>query len=156
MIECLAHAVDAEVVMSARYRWILAHDEPPLIGYDQDLWVDTTPRRASTRIRRSSFSSSEPLRVANVALWDAILRGGSGPRRHACRTRAGELRPLLPHARGTRSVPPGTGRRALEAVSPEELSGRVGDGWYADLMQRSDAHPGSRMGVSRSLRLFRG
>ena len=25
---------------SARYRWILAHDEPPLTGYDQDLWVD--------------------------------------------------------------------------------------------------------------------
>ncbi len=47
-------------------------------------------------------------------------------------------------------------KRALEAVVPEELSGRVGDGWYADLMQRSDAHPGPRMGVSRSLRLFRG
>ena len=31
---------DAEIVMSARYRWVLAQDEPPLIGYDQDRWVD--------------------------------------------------------------------------------------------------------------------
>ena len=38
--ECMAHITDAEIVMSARYRWVLAHDEPPLIGYDQDLWVD--------------------------------------------------------------------------------------------------------------------
>ena len=40
VLECLGHATDAELVASSRYRWILAHDEPPLIGYDQDLWVD--------------------------------------------------------------------------------------------------------------------
>jgi hypothetical protein len=40
VLECLAHTTQAEVVYSARYRWIVAHDEPPLIGYDQDLWVD--------------------------------------------------------------------------------------------------------------------
>ena len=28
-------STDAEVVSAARYRWVLAHDEPPLIGYDQ-------------------------------------------------------------------------------------------------------------------------
>jgi len=32
--------VDAEIVLAARYRWVLAHDEPPLVGYDQDLWVE--------------------------------------------------------------------------------------------------------------------
>ena len=37
---CLSHVTDAELVMSARYRFVLAHDEPPLIGYDQDRWVD--------------------------------------------------------------------------------------------------------------------
>ena len=26
--------------MSARYRWVIAHDEPEIVGYDQDLWVD--------------------------------------------------------------------------------------------------------------------
>jgi hypothetical protein len=38
--EILGHLLDAEIVLAARYRWIVAHDEPPLIGYDQDLWVD--------------------------------------------------------------------------------------------------------------------
>ena len=40
VLECLGHALDAELVVSGRYRWIVAHDDPPLIGYDQDLWVD--------------------------------------------------------------------------------------------------------------------
>ena len=41
VLQCLAHIVDAEIVMSGRYRFVLAQDEPPLVGYDQDLWVDT-------------------------------------------------------------------------------------------------------------------
>ena len=68
VIECLAHAVDAEVVSAARYRWILAHDEPPLIGYDQDLWVD--------RLHAGRHDDPDDLlallgglRRANVALW---------------------------------------------------------------------------------------
>jgi hypothetical protein len=39
-IEILGHLLDAEIVLAGRYRWILAHDEPPLIAYDQDLWVE--------------------------------------------------------------------------------------------------------------------
>jgi hypothetical protein len=67
VLECLGHAADAEIVYAGRYRWILAHDEPPLIGYDQDLWV--------TRLRHSDDSPEEllavfePLRRANLALW---------------------------------------------------------------------------------------
>ena len=37
--ECLAHLADAELVVSGRYRWILAEDEPEIVGYDQALWV---------------------------------------------------------------------------------------------------------------------
>jgi len=68
VIECLGHAVDAEVVSTARYRWILAHDEPPLIGYDQDLWVDRlhAGRNDDPEVLLALF---EPLRAANVALW---------------------------------------------------------------------------------------
>jgi hypothetical protein len=68
VIECLGHAVDAEIVSAARYRWILAHDEPPLPGYDQDLWVD---RLHAGRHEDAAelFSLLEPLRRANVALW---------------------------------------------------------------------------------------
>jgi hypothetical protein len=67
-IECLAHAVDAEVVSTARYRWILAHDEPPLTGYDQDLWVERlhADRSADAEELLQLFS---PLRFANIALW---------------------------------------------------------------------------------------
>lgn len=64
---CLAHLADAEIVMSARYRWILAHDQPPLMGYDQDLWVDRIhlPDEPVENLLRVF----EPLRVANVDLW---------------------------------------------------------------------------------------
>ena len=68
VVECLGHAVDAEVVSAARYRWVLAHDEPPLIGYDQDLWVDTlhADRHDDPDELLRLF---EPLRAANLALW---------------------------------------------------------------------------------------
>ena len=68
VIECLGHALDAEIVSTARYRWILAHDEPPLIGYDQDLWVD---RLHADRHEDPGplLDLLEPLRTANIALW---------------------------------------------------------------------------------------
>ncbi len=40
VIECIGHLVDSELVTATRARWILAEDEPPIIGYDQDRWVD--------------------------------------------------------------------------------------------------------------------
>ncbi len=67
VLECLGHAADAEIVSSARYRWIVAHDEPPLVGYDQDLWVqrlhhgDDDPKEL--------LSMLESLRAANLAMW---------------------------------------------------------------------------------------
>jgi hypothetical protein len=68
VVECLGHAVDAEVVSAARYRWVLAHDEPPLIGYDQDLWVDAlhADRHDDPEELLGLF---EPLRAANLTLW---------------------------------------------------------------------------------------
>jgi hypothetical protein len=66
-LECIGHIVDGELVSSGRYRWILAHDEPPLVGYDQDLWV--------TRLHHNEddvaklLSLFEGLRRANLDLW---------------------------------------------------------------------------------------
>ena len=40
VLECIGHLTDSELVTAARVRWILAEDEPQIIGYDQDLWVD--------------------------------------------------------------------------------------------------------------------
>ena len=68
VLECLGHAVDAELVTSARYRWILAHDRPPLIGYDQDLWADTL-HAGRDEDPDELLALFEPLRIANVALW---------------------------------------------------------------------------------------
>ncbi len=64
---CVAHLLDAEVVMSGRYRFVLAHDEPPLQGYDQDLWVDRL--HADGTPVEELMAVFEPLRIANVALW---------------------------------------------------------------------------------------
>ncbi|HZD18273.1 MAG TPA: DinB family protein [Actinomycetota bacterium] len=67
VLECLGHAVDAELVSATRYRWILAHDEPPLIGYDQDLWVDRLHGRNDDP--EELLELLETLRRANLGLW---------------------------------------------------------------------------------------
>jgi hypothetical protein len=68
VVECLGHAVDAEVVTAARYRWILAHHEPPLIGYDQDLWVDRL-HAGRHDDPDELLSLLDALRRANLSLW---------------------------------------------------------------------------------------
>jgi hypothetical protein len=65
---CLAHVVDAEVVMSARYRFIVAHDEPPLLGYDQDVWVRRL-HADPTQAPADLLALFAALRGANVAMW---------------------------------------------------------------------------------------
>jgi DinB superfamily len=67
VLEVAGHILDAEVVASARYRWILAHDEPPLIGYDQDLWVGRL--RHNEDVPDELLALFEALRTANLALW---------------------------------------------------------------------------------------
>ncbi len=61
VIELLGHMVDAELMVAGRLRWILAHDEPPLMAYDQDLWVE--------RLRHADDDPDELL-----ALWRALIR----------------------------------------------------------------------------------
>jgi hypothetical protein len=66
-LEAIAHIVQAEIVYSARYRWIVAHDEPPLIGYDQDLWVDRLHSvQDDPAILLGVFDA---LRRSNLDLW---------------------------------------------------------------------------------------
>ena len=68
VFECVAHIVDAEIVYAGRYRWILAHDEPDLPGYDQDLWVDSLHAHGDDDMDEL-LSVFEALRAANIALW---------------------------------------------------------------------------------------
>lgn len=67
VLECLGHAVDAEIVYAGRYRWIVAHDEPPLIGYDQDRWVERLGHADEDPDRL--LAVLDVLRAANLALW---------------------------------------------------------------------------------------
>lgn len=67
VLGCIAHMSDAELVASARYRWILAHDEPELIGYDQDLWADRLHPPSEDPAELVAFWRA--LREANLALW---------------------------------------------------------------------------------------
>jgi hypothetical protein len=67
VLECIGHVTDAETVMSARYRWVLAHDEPELIGYDQDLWVDGL--RHNDDDPAELLAAFEAARRANISLW---------------------------------------------------------------------------------------
>ena len=64
---CLAHIADAELVMAGRYRWVLAHDRPELIGYDQDRWVDTL--HGDDEDPEALLGQYAQLRAGNVALW---------------------------------------------------------------------------------------
>ena len=57
VLELLGHLVDAEIVLSGRYRWVLSHDRPPLLGYDQDRWVE--------RLRHNDDAPEELLEVRN-------------------------------------------------------------------------------------------
>lgn len=65
---CLAHAVDAEIVMSGRYRFVLAHDEPEILGYDQDRWV-TRLHDGREPPAADLLQLLAVLRSANIALW---------------------------------------------------------------------------------------
>ena len=67
VIELVGHIVDAELVYAGRYRWILSHDAPPLIGYDQDLWtMRLDHQRAEPDDLLDLFDA---VRRSNLALW---------------------------------------------------------------------------------------
>jgi len=67
VLECLGHLVDGELVVSARYRWIVADDTPDLVGYDQAEWVDRLRHRDDDPAELVALF--EALRRANLSLW---------------------------------------------------------------------------------------
>jgi len=70
VLECISHLVDGELVVAGRYRWILAHDEPDIVGYDQARWVDRL--RHNEDDVEELLSVFEALRAANIALWGRL------------------------------------------------------------------------------------
>jgi len=69
VIECVGHLVDAELVVATRVRWILAEDEPDIVGYDQDRWVDTLRHRDADPEELIAFFDA--VRSSNLRLWAA-------------------------------------------------------------------------------------
>lgn len=67
VIEGIGHLVDSEITTSARVRWILAEDQPDIVGYDQDLWVDGLRHRDDDP--NDLIALFEALRSANLRLW---------------------------------------------------------------------------------------
>lgn len=67
VLECVGHLVDSEVILTARLRWVLAEDEPEIVGYDQDRWVDGLRHRDDDP--EELISLFDALRGANLRLW---------------------------------------------------------------------------------------
>jgi len=65
-LECLGHLVDGELVVGGRVRWILAEDQPDIVGYDQDRWVARLHRDDDPAALAATFTV---LRAANLRLW---------------------------------------------------------------------------------------
>ena len=67
VVECLGHLTDGELVVAARARWILAEDEPDIVGYDQDRWVDGLGHGEDDP--DDLITLFDALRSANLRLW---------------------------------------------------------------------------------------
>jgi hypothetical protein len=68
VLELVGHLLDGEIYASARYRWILSEDRPPLEGYDQDRVASAS--RHNDAEPEVLLAAWEGLRVVNLALWN--------------------------------------------------------------------------------------
>ena len=115
VLECIGHICDAELVVAARVRWILAEDEPELVGYDQALWVDGLGHNEDDPALL--LATFEALRRTDLDLW--------ARRAVADRRRVGRHRERGPEsyemtfrlAAGHDRIHLAQARRALDAVA---------------------------------------
>jgi hypothetical protein len=68
--EVVQHLADSDLVGGFRLRMILAHDRPPLAGYDQDLWA--TRLGYADVDARDAFEQFAVLRAANLRIWERL------------------------------------------------------------------------------------
>ena len=73
VLEVVGHMLDAEVIASARYRWILSEEQPRLVGYDQELWMERL--RHPEEDPQELLATFEALRTANLSLWARATEG---------------------------------------------------------------------------------
>jgi hypothetical protein len=68
--EIIAHLADGEVMLGSRFRLVAAMDRPPLLGYDQDAYVERLAiEKARTEDLLEDFAA---VRKANVRLLERL------------------------------------------------------------------------------------
>jgi uncharacterized damage-inducible protein DinB len=68
--EVIAHLADGEVILGSRLRFVAAMDRPPILGYDQDAFVE---RLGIERVKTSQlFDAFAAVRSANVGLMQRL------------------------------------------------------------------------------------
>jgi uncharacterized damage-inducible protein DinB len=66
--DVLQHLADSELVWGFRLRMTLAHERPPLMGYDQDLWASRLHYREADH--QQALKQFMVLRESNLNLLD--------------------------------------------------------------------------------------
>lgn len=69
VIHVVMHLADSEIVGAFRFRMVLAHDRPPIPGYDQDLWASRL--KYPDADLAAALDQFAGLRNANVRLLQA-------------------------------------------------------------------------------------
>ncbi len=70
ILQVLDHLADQELVTSYRYRSVIAEDEPPLRGYDQDRWAERL--RYGTADAATILAELDALRGRNLRLLGSL------------------------------------------------------------------------------------
>jgi hypothetical protein len=71
MLEVAHHLADGELVIGVRVRMIVAHDEPPIVAYDQDLWANKLRYRDAQLA--DVLEQFAVMRAANVRLANQLM-----------------------------------------------------------------------------------
>jgi uncharacterized damage-inducible protein DinB len=66
--EVIQHLADSELVGATRFRMVMAHDSPPLLAYDQDLWAERL--RYSESNVNDALEEFSSIRRSNVRLFE--------------------------------------------------------------------------------------
>ena len=123
VIECVAHLVDGELIVAARNRWILAEDEPDIVGYDQALWVRDLGQSGEDPERL--LAVFEALRGWNLDLWARTPASGARSSRHPPRARPESYELTFRLAAGHDRIHLAQARRALEGVADRPAGTRA-------------------------------
>jgi hypothetical protein len=70
LVQVVQHLADSEIVGAFRFRMILAHEHPPIPGYDQELWASRL--RYHQADLGSALDQFNSLRLANLRLLTAL------------------------------------------------------------------------------------